>query len=114
MPVAAVPAFPWADLSMSGTSVTANLGRALLSRSELVREAAWFAGDRDPADPAVSPLFGSFRGFPRSWIPVGTHVVGSIGARTTSADQLRTEVHPGPRPRGTEGSSWGDCPCPWP
>jgi acetyl esterase/lipase len=85
MPVAAVPAFPWADLSMSRTSATANLGRDLLSRSELVQEAAWFAGDRDPADPAVSPLFGSFRGFPWTWIPVGTHDLLLDDARRVAA-----------------------------
>jgi epsilon-lactone hydrolase len=72
MPVAALTAFPWADLSLSEPSTTANLGRDLLTRSELAQEAAWFAGERDPRDPAVSPLFGSFRGFPRTWITVGT------------------------------------------
>ncbi|SDS84270.1 Acetyl esterase/lipase [Nocardioides scoriae] len=75
MPAAAVAVFPWADLSMSGPSATANLGKDLLSRSELVQEAAWFAGDRDLQDPAVSALQGSFQGFPPTWIPVGTHDV---------------------------------------
>jgi monoterpene epsilon-lactone hydrolase len=72
MPVAAVTAFPWADLSMSGPSGTANIGKDLLVRSQLLEEAAWFAGDRDLNDPAVSPLHGSFRGFPRTHIAVGT------------------------------------------
>lgn len=72
MPVAAVAEYPWADLSMSGPSATANAGRDMLVRSQLLEEAAWFAGGRDLRDPAVSPLFGSFRGFPRTWVPVGT------------------------------------------
>jgi epsilon-lactone hydrolase len=92
MPAAAVPAFPWADLSMSGTSATANLGRDLLSRSELVQEAAWFAGDRDLADPTVSPLFGSFRGFPRTWIPVGTHDLLLDDARRVAAAMAAEDV----------------------
>ncbi len=72
MPVAAAAGFPAADLSLSGPSTTSNLGRDLLTRSELVQEAAWFAGQRDLRDPAVSPLFGSFRGLPPTWITVGT------------------------------------------
>jgi epsilon-lactone hydrolase len=72
MPVAAVAEYPWADLSMTGASTTANVGRDMLIRSQLLEEAAWFAGGRDLRDPAVSPLFGSFRGFPRTWLPVGT------------------------------------------
>lgn len=73
MPAATVPIFPWADLAMEGRSSTRNLGMDLLSRSELVQEAAWFAGQRDLKDAAVSPLYGSFRGFPRTYLPVGTH-----------------------------------------
>lgn len=72
MPAAAIVGYPWADLSMSGPSGTDNLGRDVLTRSELVQEASWFAGERDLQDPAVSPLFGSFAGFPRTWITVGT------------------------------------------
>ena len=72
MPIAAIPGFPATDLSLSGPSTTTNLGNDLLTRSELVQEAAWFAGGRNVRDPAVSPLFGSFRGFPRTWITVGT------------------------------------------
>ncbi|MDV6259817.1 alpha/beta hydrolase fold domain-containing protein [Rhodococcoides yunnanense] len=72
MPLAAAPAFPWADLSMSGDSTRSNLGRDMLKLSDLVQGASWFAGDRDAADPELSPLFGSFRGFPRTVISVGT------------------------------------------
>ena len=85
MPVAAIPGFPATDLSLSGPSTTANLGKDLLTRSELVQEAAWFAGDRDLRDPAVSPLFGSFHGFPRTWITVGTRDLMLDDARRLAA-----------------------------
>lgn len=70
---------------MSGHSATTNLGKDMLTRSELVQEAAWFAGERDLRDPAVSPLFGSFRGFPRTWIPVGTRDLLLDDARRVAA-----------------------------
>ncbi len=71
MPAAIVPIFPWADLSLSGASATANIGRDLLVRSQLLENAQWYADGRDLRDPGLSPLFGSFRGFPRTYIPVG-------------------------------------------
>ncbi|WP_197074728.1 alpha/beta hydrolase fold domain-containing protein [Rhodococcus sp. MEB064] len=72
MPAGLAVAFPWADLTMSGASIVGNSGRDMLTRSELVREAAWFAGERDLHDPAVSPIHGSFRTFPPTMISVGT------------------------------------------
>lgn len=71
MPAAIVPIFPWADLSLSGTSSTANIGRDLLVRSQLLENAQWYADGHDLRDPGLSPLFGSFRDFPRTYIPVG-------------------------------------------
>lgn len=73
MPAAVVPIFPWADLSLSGTSSTANIGRDMLTRSHLLEAAGWYAGGRDLREPGLSPLFGSFRGFPRTYVPVGRH-----------------------------------------
>lgn len=73
MPAGAVALFPWADLSLSGRSSTTNIGRDTLTRSELLTEAGWFAGDRSLRSPAVSPVFGSFRGFPRTYVAVGTN-----------------------------------------
>ncbi|MDX2546841.1 alpha/beta hydrolase [Streptomyces sp. WI04-05B] len=73
MPAAVVPIFPWVDLSLSGASSTANIGRDMLTRSQLLEAAAWYACGRDLRDPGLSPLFGSFRGFPRTYVPVGQH-----------------------------------------
>ncbi|MDQ0613991.1 monoterpene epsilon-lactone hydrolase [Microbacterium sp. W4I4] len=72
MVTALVAVFPWGDLSLSGRSSTANNGRDILVRSEVALSARWYASDRDLQDPAVSPLFGSFRGFPKTYMPVGS------------------------------------------
>lgn len=72
MPAALVAVHPWADLSLSGESSRANKGRDILVHSELEQAAAWYAGGRDLQDPAISPLFGSFEGFPRTYIFVGS------------------------------------------
>nr|WP_275424858.1 alpha/beta hydrolase [Streptomyces sp. SID13726] len=73
MPAAVVPVFPWVDLSPDGANTTANIGRDMLTRSHLLKAAGWYAGGRDPRDPGVSPLFGSFRDFPRAYVAVGRH-----------------------------------------
>lgn len=43
MPAAVVPVFPWVDLSPSGASSTANIGRDMLTRSHLLEAAGWYA-----------------------------------------------------------------------
>ncbi len=100
MPTAAIAAFPAADLSMSGPSATANMGRDMLVRSELEQEAAWFAGGRELNDPAVSALNGSFDGFPRTWISVGTRDLLLDDARRVasamSTDGVQVELHEWP------------------
>lgn len=49
---------PWLDLTLSGESVTGNARRdAGLSPRWLRRAARQYAGDADPADPDLSPLF---------------------------------------------------------
>ncbi|WP_427118135.1 alpha/beta hydrolase [Pseudarthrobacter scleromae] len=72
MPAVLIAVHPWADLSLSGDSSRANKGRDILVYSELEQAAAWYAGGRDLQDPAVSPLFGSFEGFPRTYIFAGS------------------------------------------
>lgn len=93
MPAAVVPLFPWADLSLSGESSTANIGRDMLTRSQLLENASWYAGGRDLRDPGLSPLFGSFRGFPRTYIPVGRHDLLLDDARRVAA-RMRAEDVP--------------------
>ncbi|MFM9607432.1 alpha/beta hydrolase [Streptomyces niveiscabiei] len=93
MPAAVVPVFPWADLSLSGASSTANIGRDLLTRSQLLEAAAWYADGRDLRDPGLSPLFGSFRGLPPAYVPVGRHDLLLDDSRRLAA-RLRTDDVP--------------------
>lgn len=72
MPAAVVAAYPWGDLSLSGPSWTTNRDRDILVYSQIKTSALWYAGERKLTDPAVSPLFGSFEGFPPTYMMVGT------------------------------------------
>ena len=85
MPVAAIVAFPWADLTMSGCSTTSNIGKDFLVRSHLAQHAAWFAGSHDLDVPGISPIRGSFHAFPPTYIPVGTHDLLLDDARSVAA-----------------------------
>jgi acetyl esterase/lipase len=73
MPVAVVAMMPWADLTQSSSSYDLNRGRDVLTREGLTRGAVAYAGELDLADPRISPLFGSFDGFPPTLVLVGTH-----------------------------------------
>jgi len=90
MPAAVVPVFPWADLSLSGASSTENIGRDMLTRSQVLENASWYAAGRDLRDPGLSPLFGSFRGFPRTYIPVGQYDLVLDDSRRVAA-RMRAE-----------------------
>jgi monoterpene epsilon-lactone hydrolase len=72
LPAALIAMYPWGDLSMSGASATENRTRDILVYSEVSQAAKWYAGDRDLNDPAVSPLFGSFRNFPPTYMAIGS------------------------------------------
>lgn len=65
-PPAAVACFsPWADLTHSGDSITANAGRDTMIPAGLLPQiAALYYGNADPAAPLVSPVFADYRDFP--------------------------------------------------
>ncbi|WP_280217329.1 alpha/beta hydrolase [Nocardia neocaledoniensis] len=92
MPAAVVPVFPWADLSLSGESSTANIGRDMLTRTQVLEYAARYAGGRDLRAPGLSPLFGTFRGFPRTYIPVGQYDLVLDDARRVAARMHAEDV----------------------
>ncbi|MEH0468199.1 alpha/beta hydrolase [Streptomyces sp. B21-097] len=93
LPAAVVAVFPWADLSLGGGSSTANIGRDMLTRSHLLEAAGWYACGRDLRDPGLSPLFGSFTGFPRTYVPVGRHDLLLDDARRLAARMRAEDVH---------------------
>lgn len=72
MPAALVAMYPWGDLSLSGRSWTTNRGRDILVHSQVAQSAEWYAGGRALDDPLISPAFGSFKGFPPTYLAVGT------------------------------------------
>lgn len=64
---------PWCDLTHAGDSLTANDGRdPTLSLAWVKIAAEYYAGAADPADPAVSPIFGDYAGGPPTILTTGT------------------------------------------
>ena len=63
---------PWTD--MTGTSETYESNRDIdpvLTKEFVMNAAKAYIGDKNPADPAFSPLFGSFDNFPPVFIMAG-------------------------------------------
>jgi acetyl esterase/lipase len=72
LPACAVCLSPWTDLTASGESMRANRCKdPLLWPEAIAYTARLYAPEADLAKPAVSPLFGSFRGLPPLLIQVG-------------------------------------------
>lgn len=72
MPQALVAIFPWADLTQTSRSFEVNAGRDVLTRNGLTANALYYAGDVPLDDPRLSPVRGSFEGFPSTMVIVGT------------------------------------------
>lgn len=85
MPAGIVAFYPWGDMSLTGASWTTNRGRDVLTYSQIVESVQMHAGGLDPADPALSPLFGSFADFPPTYIAVGTRDMLLDDARQLTA-----------------------------
>jgi epsilon-lactone hydrolase len=65
MPFAAILMSPWADLTLSAPSYRTNRKYdPCVSLGDLQQAAEWYAGDRDPADPMLSPIFADLSGLP--------------------------------------------------
>ncbi|TCR60786.1 alpha/beta hydrolase [Bosea sp. BK604] len=72
-PVAGVVFSPWADLTLSGASMTdPALQDPLIGRDYLQDCAGKYTGSLSPSDPLASPLLGDLRGLPPLLIQVGT------------------------------------------
>ncbi|WP_045837737.1 alpha/beta hydrolase [Hyphomicrobium sp. 99] len=75
LPGAIAPGSPLADLTWSGDSIMANayVDNALVSRRSWANAASTlYAGQNDPRDPLLSPIFGDFSGFPPAILTSGT------------------------------------------
>lgn len=72
MPAALVCIAPWVDLTCSGSSMRSHARRErMMTPAGLRADARRYAGDTDPRDPAISPLFADLRGLPPLLIQVG-------------------------------------------
>ncbi len=74
MPRGIVAMSPWTDVTASGESYDTNYEKDPLfgnTRESIIYLNA-YAGEHDPMDPYISPLFGSFRQFPPMLIQVGS------------------------------------------
>lgn len=81
-PNAAVLLSPWVDLTFSGDSMRRNEGREIMLDRALItgwRDA--YVGDRDPADPGISPLFADLAGLPPLHVQATTAEVLEDDAR---------------------------------
>ena len=72
LPAGIVTISPWTDLTLSGASHTYNRDAdPSLTTEKLAVFAADYRGEKDPADPFLSPLFANLQGLPESLIFVG-------------------------------------------
>ena len=92
LPSAAVMMSPWADLTLSGDSMTekAALDPAL-TPDGLRRRASDYVGAGDPADGLLSPIFADLTGLPPLLVQVGSHEIllddaTRLAARAAAAD----------------------------
>lgn len=67
---------PWTDLTSSGKSYkTKAESDPVLNQEYIDRMIQAYAADMDLKDPFISPLFGSFEGFPPTYIQVGENEI---------------------------------------
>jgi acetyl esterase/lipase len=75
LPAAIYAGTPWADLSKTGDTLFTNesLDRVLVTYDGALGAAArLYAGDFDIKDPLISPVYGSFEGYPPTILTAGT------------------------------------------
>ncbi|HET9256681.1 MAG TPA: alpha/beta hydrolase fold domain-containing protein [Pseudonocardiaceae bacterium] len=76
LPAAALLMSPWADLTLTGTSMDTKQGiDPMLSRELLLPSAAAYVGDHDPSAGLISPIFADLSGLPPLVIQAGSHEV---------------------------------------
>lgn len=74
LPAGAVAMSPWADLTLSGDSMTANADLdPAISGAALQGMAAAYLQGQDPEQPTASPLFGDLTGLPPLLVIAGDH-----------------------------------------
>lgn len=86
LPACAVLLSPWVDLTLSGASWQPGVVDDPWLPAELAHlPVRAYCGDRDPADPGISPLFADLHGLPPTLIHVGTDELLVDDARALAA-----------------------------
>jgi acetyl esterase/lipase len=86
LPSAAALLSPWADLTLSGASMSDNATTdPMVTEADLDDYAAWYAGDADRAGPLLSPAFADLAGLPPLLIQVGEPETLLDDAKATAA-----------------------------
>jgi monoterpene epsilon-lactone hydrolase len=100
-PTGAVLMSPWADLTLSGDSISAKAAvDPALTPEGLARRAVDYVGDGDPTADLVSPIFADLTGLPPLLIQAGSHEIllddaTGLAARAAAADvTVRLEITP--------------------
>ncbi|MBN1950669.1 MAG: alpha/beta hydrolase [Bacteroidales bacterium] len=70
-PAAAVAISPWTDLALTGDSYHTANRRSVAPQDSWVVFSKYYAGDHDPRDPLISPLYGDLHGLPPIFINSG-------------------------------------------
>ena len=74
MPSSAFLMSPYADLTLSGSTIADKKDVDPLFTKEILRmRVGDYVGDANPSDPFISPVFGDLRGLPPMLIQVGSH-----------------------------------------
>jgi acetyl esterase/lipase len=101
-PTGAVLMSPWADLTLSGDSISTKAAvDPALTPEGLRRRAVDYVPDGDPTADLVSPIFANLTGLPPLLIQAGSHEIllddaTRLAARAAAADvAVRLEVTPG-------------------
>ncbi|MBV0913957.1 alpha/beta hydrolase [Anianabacter salinae] len=94
LPAAVVAFSPFVDLALTGESFVTNAGtEALLPASRFPEVVAGYAGAADPADPEISPVYGTFTGAPPCLIQVGDGEL-LLSDAVALAERLRAQGAP--------------------
>jgi len=76
LPSAAAVFSPWADLTLSGTTVTTKADvDVAVTAAGLRTRGAEYIGTNDPATPTISPVFADLTGLPPLLIQAGSHEI---------------------------------------
>jgi epsilon-lactone hydrolase len=93
-PVAAVTFSPWADLALTGDSMTTRAAADPLLRREALDDAAGlYVGAGDRRDPLASPLFGDLAELPPVLVHVGEDEILLDDSRRLAARSGAVELH---------------------